>query len=49
MTNDLVRRVYEHRQKAVEGFTKRYDVGRLIYFETTNDVRTAIQRERNLK
>ncbi|MGF1608563.1 MAG: GIY-YIG nuclease family protein [Kiloniellales bacterium] len=49
MTNDLVRRVYEHKQGTVEGFTKRYDVDRLVYFETTDDVRAAIQRERNLK
>jgi putative endonuclease len=49
VTNDLVRRVYEHKHGVVEGFTKRHDVDRLVYFETTDDVRTAIQRERNLK
>ncbi len=49
MTNDLVRRVYEHRNDVVEGFTKQYQVHRLVYFEQTDDVRSAIQRERNLK
>ena len=49
MTNDLVRRVYEHKRGVVEGFTKRYDVERLVYYEITDDVRSAIQRERNLK
>ncbi len=49
MTSDLVRRVYEHRNGVVEGFTNRYQVHRLVYFEQTDDVRSAIQRERNLK
>ena len=49
MTNDLVRRVYEHKTDVVDGFTNRYQVHRLVYFEQTEDVRSAIQRERNLK
>ncbi|MFC0241703.1 GIY-YIG nuclease family protein [Rhodopseudomonas telluris] len=49
VTNDLVRRVYEHRSGAIAGFTKRYGLKRLVYFETYDDIRTAIQREHNLK
>jgi putative endonuclease len=49
VTNDLVRRVYEHRNGLVAGFTKKYSVKRLVYFERYDDIRTAIQRERNLK
>ncbi|MFQ5784557.1 MAG: GIY-YIG nuclease family protein [Alphaproteobacteria bacterium] len=49
ITNDLIRRVYEHKQGLVEGFTKKYDVKRLVYFETTEDVAAAIQREKNMK
>ena len=49
MTSDLVKRVYEHRNGVVPGFTKRYGVTRLVYFEETNDVRVAAQRERTLK
>ena len=49
MTNDLVRRVSEHKSGAIEGFTKKYSVHRLVYYEKTNDVRTAIQREKQLK
>ena len=49
VTNDLNRRVYEHRNKLVEGFTKRYNITRLAYFETTSDVRAAIAREKQIK
>jgi putative endonuclease len=49
VTSDLVRRIHEHREGAADGFTKRYGVKRLVYFETFTDIRTAIQRERNLK
>ena len=49
VTNDLVRRVYEHRNGLIAGFTKKYSVKRLVYFERYDDIRTAIQRERNLK
>jgi putative endonuclease len=49
VTNDLVRRVFEHRSGLVEGFTKRYGLKRLVYFEQFDDIRDAIQREHNIK
>jgi putative endonuclease len=49
VTNDLVRRTYEHRNGLVPGFTKRYAIKRLVYFEQYDDIRTAIQREKNMK
>jgi len=49
VTGDLRRRVYQHRSKAIEGFTKRYNVTRLVYFESTSDVRVAIAREKQIK
>jgi putative endonuclease len=49
VTNDLNRRVYEHRHKLVEGFTKRYNITRLVCFEATSDVRAAISREKQIK
>lgn len=49
VTNDLERRVFEHRQGIVDGFTKKYGVKRLVYFEETNDVTSAIVREKQLK
>ena len=49
MTNDLVRRVYEHKTKVTEGFTKKYDVVRLVYFEMYDDIENAIRREKRLK
>jgi putative endonuclease len=49
VTNDLVRRVFEHREEAAEGFTRRYGVKRLVHYEQFNDIRTAIQREKSLK
>jgi putative endonuclease len=48
-TSDLVRRIGEHKEGFVEGFTKEYGVHRLVYFETYDDVQIAIQRERNMK
>ena len=49
VTNDLVRRVFEHRSGFVGGFTKRYGLKRLVYFERFDDIRHAIQREHNIK
>jgi putative endonuclease len=49
VTNDLVRRMYEHKHGIIEGFTKKYRLNKLIYYETTNDVKSAIEREKQLK
>ena len=49
VTNDLVRRVGEHRLELMKGFTKRYGVHKLVYFEQFDDIRDAIQREHNIK
>ena len=49
VTNDLQRRVFEHKGKMVPGFTARYNIDRLVYWEDTNDVRAAIAREKQLK
>ena len=49
MTNDLVRRVFEHREGLADGFTKRYGVKQLVYYEAYDDARTAIQREKTMK
>jgi putative endonuclease len=49
VTNDLIRRVREHKNGQIEGFTRKYKVDRLVYFEDTNDVTTAIAREKQLK
>ena len=49
VTDNLIRRVYEHKSKITPGFTKRYNITDLVYFETTNDVHAAINRERQIK
>ena len=49
MTNDLVWRIYEHREGFVAGFTKRHGVKRLVYFESYDQVQPAIQREKTMK
>ena len=49
VTNDIVRRVHEHRTKVVKGFTSRYDVHKLVWFEIYDDVVTAIAWEKELK
>ena len=49
VTSDLKKRVYEHRGNLIEGFTKRYNVHMLVYYEITEDVKNAIIREKQLK
>ena len=49
ITDNLERRVYEHKKKLLEGFTKRYHITKLVYYEVTSDVRTAIEREKQIK
>jgi putative endonuclease len=49
ITNDLVRRAHEHREGSVSGFSKRYRLKMLVYFERYNTPREAIQREKNIK
>lgn len=48
-TKDLLRRVYEHKNKLIEGFTKKYNVTKLVYYDETTDIRLAIQREKQIK
>ena len=49
VTSNLIRRLYEHRNHLVDGFTKQYNVNKLVYFEQTNEVYSAISREKQLK
>jgi putative endonuclease len=49
VTNDLRRRVFEHKSKLVKGFTQKYNVTKLVYFEDTRDVASALQREKEIK
>ena len=49
VTSDLARRAYEHREGAVEGFTKKYGLKRLVYMEPHDEITAAIQREKNMK
>lgn len=49
VTNNLERRIYEHKNKLVAGFTKKYNVGKLVYFEETSDATAAIAREKEIK
>ncbi len=49
VTNNLERRVYEHKEKLIEGFTKKYNITKLVYFEETPDINSAIKREKQLK
>jgi len=49
ITNDLVRRAYEHREKLTDGFTKKYSVTKLVYYEVLDDPESAIAREKQIK
>lgn len=49
VTDDLVRRVYEHKHEAIEGFTKQYRIHTLVYYEMANSIEDAIKREKQLK
>ncbi|OYX28513.1 MAG: excinuclease ABC subunit C [Flavobacteriales bacterium 32-35-8] len=49
VTNDLERRMFEHKNKLIEGFTEKYGLNRLVYFETYQYVNDAIKREKNMK
>ena len=49
VTSNLTKRVFEHKQNIVEGFTKKYNVHHLVYYEITNDIQAAIKREKQLK
>ncbi len=49
VTNNLVRRVYEHKEKIVEGFTKRYCITKLVYYKMFNEALNAIKREKQIK
>jgi putative endonuclease len=49
VTNNLIKRIYEHKNNLVEGFTKKYFVHRLVYFESTSNIESAIIREKQIK
>jgi putative endonuclease len=49
VTNNLARRVYEHKEKLIPGFTSKYNLTKLVFFEETPDVRVAISREKQIK
>ena len=49
VTNNLQRRVYEHKNKTIQGFTSKYNITKVVYFEVFNDIESAIKREQQIK
>ena len=49
VTNDLHKRIYQHKNKCIDGFTKKYNVNKLVYYESTEDIMSAISREKQIK
>jgi len=49
VTNNLIRRIYEHKNKMIQGFTYKYNVNKLVYYEIYNDITYAIEREKKIK
>lgn len=49
VTNDLIRRIYEHKEKIIAGFTQKYNISKLVYFEIYENIEQAITREKQLK
>ena len=49
ITNDLERRIYEHKEKVLKGFTEKYNVTKLVYYEQTSDIVAALNREKEIK
>jgi putative endonuclease len=49
VTDNLQRRIYEHKNNLVEGFTQKYNIHNLVYYEETNDINVAIEREKQIK
>ena len=49
VTNNLLKRVFEHKEKLAEGFTKKYNINKLVYYEIFEDIRNAIEREKQIK
>ena len=49
VTNNLLKRIYEHKNNLVEGFTKKYNLHKLVYYEDTNSIESALRREKQLK
>ncbi len=49
VTGDLGKRAYEHKEKMIDGFTKKYNINKLVYYEVFDDIKDAIQREKQIK
>ena len=49
VTSDLCKRVYEHKEKLIDGFTRKYNLNKLVYYEVSDDIESAIMREKQIK